>query len=72
MTSDARTALERELGGRAPDGLSTLTDEELTHLADLLQDAKQRQTKALETAIEEALGIVPRLVRGPVRKVLFG
>lgn len=72
MTSDARQVLERELGERAPDGLSTLTDEELTDLADLLHDAKQRQSEALEGAIEEALGIVPRLVRGPVRKVLFG
>lgn len=72
MTTDARRALERELGGRAPEGLSTLTDEELTHLADLLHDAKQRQSQELDAAIEQALGIVPRLMRGPVRKALFG
>lgn len=72
MTNDARRALERELGGRVPDGLSTLKDDELTHLAELLRAAKQRQSQALETAIEEALGIVPRIVRGSVRKVLFG
>jgi len=72
MSSDARRALERELGGRAPGGLKTLDDEELAHLAKLLHDAKQRQLAQLETAIDEALGIVPRLVRGPVRKVLFG
>ncbi len=60
------------MGGRLPDGLSTLNDEELAHLAGLLHDAKQRQSEALEAAIEEALGIVPRLVRGSVRKVLFG
>lgn len=72
MTSDARRALQRELDGMVPDGLSTLTDEELTDLADLLHDMKQRQSQALDVAIEETLGIVPRLVRGPVRKVLFG
>jgi hypothetical protein len=72
MSNDSRRTLERELDGRIPDGLSTLTDDELSHLADLLRDTKQRQSQALEAAIESALGIVPRLVRGPVRKVLFG
>ncbi len=72
MTSEARRALEDELGERIPDGLSTLTDEELTHLAGLLHDTKQRQSEALDAAIEEALGIVPRLARGTVRKALFG
>ncbi|MDX6690867.1 MAG: hypothetical protein QOG15_2324 [Solirubrobacteraceae bacterium] len=72
MSSDPRRALEGELGGRIPDGLSTLTEAELSHFADLLRDTKQRQSQALESAIEEALGIVPRIVRGSVRKVLFG
>jgi len=72
MTGDPSRALADELGGRVPDGLSTLTDEELTDLATRLQDTKQRQSSALETAIEEALAIVPRLARGTVRKVLFG
>lgn len=72
MTTDSRRTLERELGDKIPDGLSTLTDEELSHFADLLRDTKQRQSQALESAIEDALGIVPRIVRGSVRKVLFG
>ncbi len=72
MTSDPHRALAAELGGRVPDGLGTLTDEEVTDLANRLQDTKQGQSKALESAIEEALGIVPRLARGTVRKVLFG
>jgi hypothetical protein len=72
MTSDAHRALESELGGRLPDGLHTLKDAELADLADRLRTTKERQSAALEAAIEEALGIVPRLVRGSVRKVLFG
>ena len=72
MSSAAWTFLEAELGGRLPDGVHTLTDEELTDLAGRLREAKQRQSRALEVGIDEALEIVPRLVRGPVRKVLFG
>ena len=70
--STARGTLEAELGGRAPDGLRRLRDGELIELADRLRDAKQRQSQALEVGIDEALEIVPRLVRGPVRRVLFG
>jgi len=72
MSSTARSSLTAELGVRPPDGLHTLTDESLTHLADRLRDAKQRQSRELEVGIDEALQIVPRLVRGPVRKILFG
>ncbi len=72
MSRRARSALDDELGGRVPDGLETLTDEELTSLAGVVRDAKRRQSQALDGAIEQALDIVPRLVRGPVRKVLFG
>jgi len=72
MSSDAHSALERELGERYPDGLSTLTDEELTDFADRLRDTKQHQSQALEGAIEKALGIVPRIARGTVRRALFG
>jgi hypothetical protein len=72
MTSTAKRTLERELGGRVPDGLSRLNDDELTDLADRVQAAKQRQSQALDAGIDEALQIVPRLARGSVRKMLFG
>jgi histidinol-phosphate/aromatic aminotransferase/cobyric acid decarboxylase-like protein len=67
-----RRLLEEELEMRLPDGLRALTDEELTDLAERVLEAKQRQSLALEVGIDEALEIVPRLVRGPVRKILFG
>ena len=64
--------LEAELEGKVPDGLQLLTDEQLSDVADRLHDAKARQSQALDAAIEQALDIVPRLLRGSVRKILFG
>jgi hypothetical protein len=72
MSTKAIRALEDELGSRPPDGLEQLTDAQLRAFTDLLHHAKLRQSEALESAVEEALEIVPRLVRGPVRKILFG
>ena len=72
MSTPARRLLEEELDMRLPDGLRALTDEELTDLADRVLEAKQRQSLALDVGIDDALEIVPRLVRGPIRKILFG
>ena len=72
MSTPARRLLEEELDMQLPDGLRALTDEELTDLADRVLEVKQRQSLALEVGIDDALEIVPRLVRGPVRKILFG
>ena len=72
MSTPTRRLLEEELEMQLPDGLCVLTDEELTDLADRVLEAKQRQSLALEVGIDDALEIVPRLVRGPVRKILFG
>jgi hypothetical protein len=72
MSAQALRALEAELGGRAPEGLEALKDSDLRAFTALLRDAKARQSEALQAAIEEALEIVPRMVRGPVRKILFG
>ena len=72
MSTPARRLLEEELDMQLPDGLRALTDEELTDLADRVLEVKQRQSLALEVGIDDALEIVPRLVRGPARKILFG
>jgi len=64
--------LERELGGRPPDGLSALSDADLRAFAEVLHEARNRQSAALESAVEEALEIVPRMARGTVHKALFG
>ena len=65
-------ALQAELGGPAPDALSGLDQGDLGAFAAVLRDAKARQSRELDAAVEQALGVVPRLLRGPIRKALFG
>jgi hypothetical protein len=72
MSAKAMRDLEQELGGRAPDGLEALTDAQLQAFTDLLHECKRRQSESLRAAVEHSLEIVPRMVRGPVRKILFG
>ena len=69
---DAVDILEAQLGGQVPDGFENLTDEQLLALADLLQDAKARGQEELQEGVEESLDFIPRLMRGSVRKILFG
>jgi hypothetical protein len=72
MSAKGLRSLETELGGRAPDRLEALSDEQLSEFSGLLRAAKTRQSDALQSAVEQALEIVPRMLRGPVRKILFG
>lgn len=72
MTRAASRILKPELGGSIPSGLDALTEDELTGFAAMLRVAKRRQSQQLESAVDEALDIVPRLLRGTIRKILFG
>lgn len=72
MSDDAIDILEEELGARLPEGLEVLAHDDLLLLADLLAEAKAGQAQELEEGVEGSLEIVPRLMRGPVRKMLFG
>jgi hypothetical protein len=69
---DAVDILEGELGGPVPDGFVHLSDEQLLALADLLADARARGQEELQEGVEDSLNFVPRLMRGSVRKILFG
>ena len=69
---DAVDIFEGELGGEVPVGFEQLSDEQLLTLADLLQDAKARGQEELHDGVEDSLNFVPRLMRGSVRKILFG
>lgn len=62
--------LATELGGAAPKGLSRLSDDELRDLTGAIEAARRRQAQALAQAGERALSHIPRLLRGPVRRVL--
>jgi hypothetical protein len=70
VADDGLRALEAQLGGRAPAGIRRLDEERLRDLADALADARHRQAAELAAAGERAFGHIPRLLRGPVRKVL--
>jgi len=72
MSQTARRILGPELGGIVPGGLEGLTEQELKGFAAMLRAAKRRQSEELGAAVDEALEIVPRLLRGTIRKILFG
>lgn len=68
--TDAYEALRAQVGDPIPDGVRALRPEELRDLASAVQDARRRQTKALAQAGERALSHIPRLLRGPVRRIV--
>jgi hypothetical protein len=65
------SVLAKELDETPPSGLSVLTADEREDLAVAIADAKRRQARALADAGDQALNLIPRILRGPVRK-LFG
>lgn len=67
---EGRAALERELRGPPPPGVQRLSDPDHAHLAGLIAAARHRQAAELAAAGDRALRFVPRLLRGPIRKVL--
>jgi hypothetical protein len=65
-------ALGRVLGDRPPPAFATLEDRELAALSGALETALERQSAELEAASERALQHVPRMLRGTVKRVVFG
>ena len=59
---------DREL----PAGITALGPEVSARVQQLVRDAERRQTQEADRALDKALGIVPRPLRGVVRKVLVG
>jgi hypothetical protein len=64
--------LRAALGEHPPQGLSALEDPTLITLAAAIREAEERQERALREASDQALRHIPRPLRGPVRKALFG
>jgi flagellar motility protein MotE (MotC chaperone) len=70
-SQDPAAVLRSELGADcAP--LAELTDRECAQLLDQVRDARAAQARALDEALNEVLRHLPRLTRGPARKILFG
>jgi hypothetical protein len=70
MSEEDWRYLREQLRAEPPEALSALPGEHLRHLADAVSAARRRQSEALEAAGEQAFGYVPRLLRGPVRRML--
>lgn len=67
----SRDALRQELA--VPDDVvHELTDPEAADLLERYRSTRSAQKKALEESIEVTLRHLPRLVRLPARKILFG
>ncbi len=70
--SESGDALAELLGGSLPPHLAALDDHDLARLVDAIVAAQHHQREALATAIDDGLAIVPRVLRGTVKRVLFG
>ena len=70
MAKKGRGALESELGEAPPKGIARLEASHLDDLANAIREARQRQADDLARAGERALDQIPRVLRGPVRRVL--
>ncbi len=63
--------LTQELGAELPASVAALPEDALAVLAETLAATRQAQAQALAEANERGLAFLPRLLRGPVQKVLF-
>lgn len=70
MPDDPFSALSAQLRGTAPDALRQLSDHELRDLGAAVADARHRQAAALAEAGDRALGHIPRLLRGPIKRIV--
>jgi hypothetical protein len=64
-------AVEDQLRAPVPVGLRNLDDADLLAFAEAVRRARHQQAAELEAAGDKALGLVPRMLRGPVRR-MFG
>lgn len=72
MATAKSNALADALNAPLPAGLEALSKSQLEKLTAAFASAKVQQRTALEASTEAALSHVPMLLRGAVRKVLFG
>ncbi|MET9360908.1 hypothetical protein ABZX93_08355 [Streptomyces sp. NPDC006632] len=71
MSNEVLSHLSTELGAPPPPSLARLTEDQLTCLAAALSKERASRAAGLGEAAEAALGLVPALARGPVRRILF-
>lgn len=64
-------ALRAAVNDVPPPSVMRLSTEDQQRLATLLADSRRHQQQRLQQALKDALGHLPRLLRGPVRRALF-
>jgi hypothetical protein len=69
---DGLAQLRAALRSEPPAGLSEVDDDVLITLAAAIREAEEHQRAELLASGDRALRVVPRLLRGPVRKAIFG
>lgn len=68
MQKDLREVLGQE---RRLDFLAALPESAQAQLSADILAARKRQKKSLEEAVDHGLRMVPALLRGPIKKILF-
>ncbi len=71
MSEKQLAALSKELGGKSLPDLAALSPAEIDSLTQSVRRARRAQQEQLQRAFESALGHIPMLLRGPVRKILL-
>ena len=69
----AHDALRSALGADPPAGIAKLlSEDDSARLAETIRAARARQRDALAAAADGAFNHIPRLLRGPIRKIVGG
>ncbi len=71
MSEKQLAALSKELGGKSLPDLAALSAAEIESFTESLRRARRAQEEQLKRAFDSALGHIPLLLRGPVRKILL-
>jgi len=69
---EARAALEHELGGPPSPSVRALAPAHAAALAATVRAARIQQAEQLRAATDETFDRLPRLLRGPVRRIVGG
>ncbi|MQY21146.1 hypothetical protein [Nocardia macrotermitis] len=67
----ARTDLAAELDGHVA-ALDMLSEQEAADLLSLFRNARQVETAALNSAIDDMVGVLPKPFRGVTKRIMFG
>lgn len=69
--AQADDALRAAVNDEPPASIAQLPTDAQRQLAKVLEDSRLQQQARLQKSLKDALNHLPRLLRGPVRRVLF-